>query len=230
MTPDLCFLEQENAGKESIPEEFMQAGESWKGLTFEDEYNEGFCKVTSEGDGEDSDASGETPEQHAAQSSRRPMSYPDRVRILNLRRNLNQLDNLAREKSIIFRKTREELNACHLRSQTLTMQQKDVEKEIEREKEAGNTAAVFRLQATQRRLCGELGNEKDLESKIAEMLNENMLGMWKIEIEQGKFADLRKQITRDEKELDLQHPRAGGRTAPEADGASSDAETGSAGL
>ncbi|XP_060115588.1 cilia- and flagella-associated protein 74 [Heteronotia binoei] len=133
------------------------------------------------------------------------MSYPDRVRILNLRRNLNHLDNLAKEKSIIFRKTREELNACHFRIETLTMQQKDVEEEIEREKEAGNTAAVFRLQATQRRLCGELGNEKDLESKIAEMLNENMLGMWKIEIEQGKFADLRKQITQDEKELDQQH-------------------------
>ncbi|XP_077168069.1 cilia- and flagella-associated protein 74 isoform X2 [Paroedura picta] len=202
LTPDLCFPELENEG---TPEQSIQAEESWKELKCEEEYNDGFCKVSSEGDREDSDDSGEISGQHSAQSSRRPMSYPDRVRILNLRRNLNQLDNLAKEKSIIFRKTREELNACHLRIRTLTMQQEDVEKEIEREKEAGNTAAVFRLQATQRRLCGELGNEKDLESKIAEMLNENMLGMWEIEIEQGKFADLRKQIMRDEKELDQQH-------------------------
>ncbi|XP_054857551.1 cilia- and flagella-associated protein 74-like [Eublepharis macularius] len=105
------------------------------------------------------------------------MSYPDRVRILNLRRNLNQLDSLAKEKNIIFRKTREELNACQLRIETLTMQQKDIEKEIERGKAAGNSAAVFRLQATQRRLCGELGNEKDLESNIAAMLNENVVSM-----------------------------------------------------
>uniref|UniRef100_A0A8C3SQ21 Cilia and flagella associated protein 74 n=1 Tax=Chelydra serpentina TaxID=8475 RepID=A0A8C3SQ21_CHESE len=37
-----------------------------------------------------------------------------------------------------------------------------------------NSAAVFRLQAMHRRLCDELGNEKDLESKIALMLKENV--------------------------------------------------------
>uniref|UniRef100_A0A8D0GUN6 Cilia and flagella associated protein 74 n=1 Tax=Sphenodon punctatus TaxID=8508 RepID=A0A8D0GUN6_SPHPU len=38
-----------------------------------------------------------------------------------------------------------------------------------------NGAAVFRLQAMHRRLCTELGNEKDLESKIALMLKENVI-------------------------------------------------------
>ncbi|XP_048374425.1 cilia- and flagella-associated protein 74 isoform X2 [Sphaerodactylus townsendi] len=198
LTPYFRSLLEETAEKDIIPQQFLQ------GLRFEHEYSEEFGQDASEGEQEESGASGEISEQCAARRSRGPMSYPDRVRILNLRRNLNQLDNLAKEKNIIFRKTREELNACHLRIKTLTMQQQDVEREIEREKEAGNTAAVFRLQATQRRLCAELGNEKDLESTIAEMLNENMLGMWKIEIEQGKFADLRKQITQDEKELDQQ--------------------------
>uniref|UniRef100_A0A8C3II09 Cilia and flagella associated protein 74 n=1 Tax=Chrysemys picta bellii TaxID=8478 RepID=A0A8C3II09_CHRPI len=37
-----------------------------------------------------------------------------------------------------------------------------------------NSAAIFRLQAMHRRLCAELGNEKDLESKIALMLKENV--------------------------------------------------------
>nr|XP_060615102.1 cilia- and flagella-associated protein 74 [Anolis sagrei ordinatus] len=132
------------------------------------------------------------------------MSYPDRVRILNLRRNLNQLDNLAKGKEMAIQKTREELDACHDRIEKLTNQQRNVEREIENEKKSNNTAAVFRLQAMHQRLCAELGNEKDLESKIAAMLNGNVLEMWKVEIEQGNFSELRKQIKWDEEELDQQ--------------------------
>uniref|UniRef100_A0A8C8RFE7 Cilia and flagella associated protein 74 n=1 Tax=Pelusios castaneus TaxID=367368 RepID=A0A8C8RFE7_9SAUR len=44
-----------------------------------------------------------------------------------------------------------------------------------------NSAAVLRLQAMHRRLCAELGNEKDLESKIALMLKEN----WELFVYQG---------------------------------------------
>ncbi|KAG8142278.1 hypothetical protein E2320_006215, partial [Naja naja] len=65
-------------------------------------------------------------------------------------------------------------------------------------------AAVSRLQALHRRLCTELGNEKGLESKITAALNENVFEMWKIEIEQGNFAKLRKQLKVDEAELDQQ--------------------------
>uniref|UniRef100_A0A670JEG7 Cilia and flagella associated protein 74 n=1 Tax=Podarcis muralis TaxID=64176 RepID=A0A670JEG7_PODMU len=66
-------------------------------------------------------------------------------------------------------------------------------------------AAVFRLQAMHRRVCVELGNEKDLESKITAMLNESLLEMWKIEIEQGNFSELRNQIKQDEEYLDQQN-------------------------
>ncbi|XP_063173750.1 cilia- and flagella-associated protein 74 [Candoia aspera] len=184
------------------------------------------------------------------------MNYADRVRVLSLRRNLNQLDGLTKEKEMLIQKTREELNACHSRLDTLTKQQRNVEKEIENEKEAGNmyvalpaspgcaqgvltihyfqfsspsflfsflslplpatfewsSTTVFRLQALHRRLCGELGNEKDVESKISAMLNENVFELWKIEIEQGNFAELHKQVKVDEAELDRQHQeQAGGR-------------------
>uniref|UniRef100_A0A674KCZ4 Cilia and flagella associated protein 74 n=1 Tax=Terrapene triunguis TaxID=2587831 RepID=A0A674KCZ4_9SAUR len=67
-----------------------------------------------------------------------------------------------------------------------------------------NSAAIFRLQAMHRRLCAELGNEKDLESKIALMLKENVYEMWQIEIEQGKFGSLREQLEQDEEELERQ--------------------------
>ncbi|XP_013927614.1 PREDICTED: cilia- and flagella-associated protein 74-like, partial [Thamnophis sirtalis] len=134
----------------------------------------------------------------------RTMTYADRVRVLNLRRNLNQLDSLTKEKELLIQKTREELATCHDRLDMLSDQQKDVEEEIEKEKEAGNIAAVNRLQALHRRLCTELGNEKGLESKITAALNESVFEMWKIEIEQGNFAKLRKQLKVDEAELDQQ--------------------------
>ncbi|XP_015675084.1 cilia- and flagella-associated protein 74 [Protobothrops mucrosquamatus] len=132
------------------------------------------------------------------------MNYTDRVRVLNLRRNLNQLDSLTKQKELLIQKTREELATCRARLDLLTSQQKDVEKDIENEKKEGNTTAVFRLQALHRRLCAELGNEKDLESKISTVLNENVFEMWKIEIEEGNFAKLRKQLKIDEAELDQQ--------------------------
>nr|XP_008122497.1 PREDICTED: cilia- and flagella-associated protein 74 [Anolis carolinensis] len=147
----------------------------------------------------------ESLEEPKHRSSKKNMSYADRVRILNLRRNLNQLDHLANEKEMAIEKTREELDACQDRIETLANQQRNVEREIDYEKKSGNTAAVFRLQAMHQRLCAELGNEKELESKIAAMLNGNVLEMWKVEIEQGNFSELRKQIKWDEEELDRQH-------------------------
>ncbi|XP_042335788.1 cilia- and flagella-associated protein 74 isoform X2 [Sceloporus undulatus] len=178
------------------------------GLRFEEDYREEVhtgSKDASEGMEEELESSGESLERPISQSTKKNMSYADRVRILNVRRNLNQLDNIAKEKEMAIQKTREELDACHSRIEMLTTQQRDVERAIEIEKESGNTAAVYRLQAMHRRLCGELGNEKDLESKIAATVNENALEMWKIEIEQGNFSELRKQIKWEEEELDRHH-------------------------
>ncbi|KAM3824222.1 cilia- and flagella-associated protein 74 [Vipera latastei] len=157
-----------------------------------------------EGAEETVDISKKSSEEFPVPSQGRTMNYTDRVRVLNLRRNLNQLDSLTKQKELLIQKTREELATCRDRLDLLTSQQKDVEKEIENEKKEGNTTAVFRLQALHRRLCAELGNEKDLESKISTALNENVFEMWKIEIEEGNFAKLRKQLKIDEAVLDQQ--------------------------
>ncbi|XP_061457271.1 cilia- and flagella-associated protein 74 isoform X2 [Rhineura floridana] len=208
---ELSFVDEENEEETGAADQLMEEKESWKGPELEDDFEVGEEEVAHrdskealEGAGEDLDSGRESSERPMTPRSRRTMNYVDRVRVLNLRRNLNQLDNLAKEKEAVIRKTREELNACHVRIEALTTQQRDVKSGIESEKESGNTAAVFRLQALHRRLCAELGNEKDLESKITEMLNENVLEMWKIEIEQGNFSELRKQIRKDEEELDQQ--------------------------
>ncbi|KAM6435254.1 cilia- and flagella-associated protein 74 isoform 1-T1 [Liasis olivaceus] len=207
--PDLYSIMEENKEEETdILEELEQEKESWKELGLEEETREEAC-LANEGSLEETeesmDISKKSSEQFLVQSRGRIMNYTDRVRVLNLRRNLNQLDSLTKQKEMLIQKTREELNACHSRLDMLTKQQRNVEKEIENEKKAGNNTAVFRLQALHRRLCGELGNEKDLESKISAMLKENVFEMWKIEIEQGNFAELHRQIKVDEAELDQQH-------------------------
>ncbi|EMP25962.1 hypothetical protein UY3_16959 [Chelonia mydas] len=204
------FLEQEKDDDDSVTDQFWNVANEPKGHKIGEESEEDDkikSKDASEGVGEDFDSSGESQECHVNSgnnNNNKTMKYADRVRILNLRRNLNQLDNIAKEKALTIAKAREELSACQLRIEMLTKERECTETKIEEEKEAGNTAAVFRLQAMHRRLCAELGNEKDLESKIALMLKENMYEMWQIEIEQGKFGSLREQLEQDEEELERQ--------------------------
>ncbi|XP_023960142.2 cilia- and flagella-associated protein 74 isoform X5 [Chrysemys picta bellii] len=206
------FLEQEKDDDDSVTDQFWNVANQPNGKGHKigeesEEENKIRSKDASEGVGEDSDSSGEIQERHmnnGNNNNNKTMKYADRVQMLNLRRNLNQLDNIAKEKDLTIEKAREELSACQLRIEMLTKERECTETKIEEEKEAGNTAAIFRLQAMHRRLCAELGNEKDLESKIALMLKENVYEMWQIEIEQGKFGSLRELLEQDEEELERQ--------------------------
>ncbi|KAJ1144828.1 hypothetical protein NDU88_011122 [Pleurodeles waltl] len=135
-------------------------------------------------------------------TKRKKFTYADRVRTLNLRRNLNQLDAIYREKELTIQKLREELNACRNRIDSLEWQRGSVEQEIEAEKAADNIAAVFRLWATHRRLGTEMENEEGLEWKIKSMLEEHEAELWQIEIEQGKFENLREKLREEETALE----------------------------
>nr|XP_042708764.1 cilia- and flagella-associated protein 74 isoform X4 [Chrysemys picta bellii] len=211
-TAAIPFLEQEKDDDDSVTDQFWNVANQPNGKGHKigeesEEENKIRSKDASEGVGEDSDSSGEIQERHmnnGNNNNNKTMKYADRVQILNLRRNLNQLDNIAKEKDLTIEKAREELSACQLRIEMLTKERECTETKIEEEKEAGNTAAIFRLQAMHRRLCAELGNEKDLESKIALMLKENVYEMWQIEIEQGKFGSLRELLEQEEEELERQ--------------------------
>ncbi|NXO67400.1 CFA74 protein, partial [Phainopepla nitens] len=97
------------------------------------------------------------------------------------------------------------LSACRLRSKMLAKQLDHVDMEIEREEEAGNVAAVSRLQAVSRRLCTELETEKELELTLALTLKQNLFELWQIETEQGKYNIPREQLQKDEEELQMQY-------------------------
>ncbi|NWY68913.1 CFA74 protein, partial [Erithacus rubecula] len=105
----------------------------------------------------------------------------------------------------VFVSCSDTLSACRLRSKVLAKQLDHVDMEIEREEEAGNVAAVSRLQAVSSRLCTELEREKELELRLALTLKQNLLELWQIETEQGKYDILREQLQKDEEELQMQY-------------------------
>ncbi|NWR20440.1 CFA74 protein, partial [Emberiza fucata] len=95
--------------------------------------------------------------------------------------------------------------ACRLQSKMLAFFLDHVDMEIEREEEAGNVAAVSRLQAVSSRLCTELEREKELELTLALTLKQNLLELWQIETEQEKYSILREKLQKDEEELQMQY-------------------------
>ncbi|NXT74688.1 CFA74 protein, partial [Zapornia atra] len=125
-------------------------------------------------------------------------------------RNLRELDDIAKEKEFVVQKVRDNLSTCQLRIKMLAKQLEYVDIETQKEEEAGNVAALSRLQATHRRLCAELQKEKDFEWKIALALKENTLDMWHIETEQGKYEILHEQFRKDEEELEMQYQERAG--------------------
>ncbi|NWV77449.1 CFA74 protein, partial [Dasyornis broadbenti] len=120
-------------------------------------------------------------------------------------RHLQSLDDRIGEKELAVQKNSDMLSACRLRSKMLAKQLDHVDMEIEREKVAGNVAAVSRLQAMSSRLCTELEREKELELRIALTLKQNLVEMWQIETEKKKYENLHEQFQKDEEELQMQN-------------------------
>ncbi|OCT72634.1 cilia- and flagella-associated protein 74 [Xenopus laevis] len=131
-------------------------------------------------------------------------SYIDNVQTFRLRKRLNQLDNIHKEKELMIQKIREELTACRERIQTLKQEKFNAEREILEEQKTNNVAAVSRLQAFQNRLFKELDNEEVVASTLATMLKENEFDLWQIEVEHGKFDSLRERLEKNEEELERQ--------------------------
>ncbi|NWV19460.1 CFA74 protein, partial [Origma solitaria] len=115
-------------------------------------------------------------------------------------RNLQNLND-------VFVSCSDTLSACRLRSKMLAKQLDHVDMEIEREEEAGNVAAMCRLQAVRGRLCTELEREKELELRIALTLNQNLVEMWQAETEKKKYENLHEQFQKDEEELQMQYQK-----------------------
>ncbi|XP_059685957.1 cilia- and flagella-associated protein 74 [Gavia stellata] len=203
----LPFLEEEE--KEDKAGQFFNVKEHWEEYKLEEELAGGGKmgnKDASEGVQDKSDSSMKSLECYLGDINNiRAMKYTDRICILTLQRNLKEFNDIAKEKELGVQKARDKLSTCQLRIKMLAKQLECVDIEIEKEEEAGNVAALSRLQAMHRRLCTELEKEKDFELKIALTLKENMLEMWQIETEQGKYEISHEQLKKDEEELEMQY-------------------------
>ncbi|EFB20674.1 hypothetical protein PANDA_013762, partial [Ailuropoda melanoleuca] len=127
-----------------------------------------------------------------ADISKKKTAIPDRLQACHLRKTLSHLEKLREEKELFIQKTRGELRACRQRMDLITKQQASVAAEVAAGREANNTAAVGRLQAVSRRLCTELDNERDLQSKTKALLQKSQSTMWHIAIQERQLEDLQK--------------------------------------
>ncbi|XP_074465732.1 cilia- and flagella-associated protein 74 isoform X1 [Larus michahellis] len=203
----LPFLEKKE--KEDKAHGFSNGEEHWEESELEEELAGGGkmgSKDASEGGGDQSDSSMESLEHCLGDINNiQSMKSLDRICVLALQRNLKELNDIAREKELAVQKARDKLSTCQLQIKMLAKQLERVDIEIEREEEAGNVAALSRLQAMRRRLCTELENEKDFEFQIFLTLKENMLEMWQMETEQGKYEIFHEQLKKYEEELEMQY-------------------------
>nr|XP_014348852.1 PREDICTED: cilia- and flagella-associated protein 74 [Latimeria chalumnae] len=135
---------------------------------------------------------------------RKKRTHAEKVRGLTMRRKLKQLDSFYKQKEHEVQVARQELNACQLSIEYLKKEQDDVEKEIEAKQADENIVAVFRLRAQHRRLCTELANEENLRSEIDLTLKQKEYELWQAEVEQGKFAQMRKEHQREDEILEEQ--------------------------
>ncbi|XP_072587126.1 cilia- and flagella-associated protein 74 isoform X9 [Vulpes vulpes] len=133
----------------------------------------------------------------ADKSKKRP-AVPDRLKACHLRKTWSHLEKLREEKELFIQKSRGELRACRQRIDLITKQQASVAAEVAAGREANNTAAVGRLQAVSRRLCMELDNERDLQSKITALLQKSENTMWHLAIQEGQLEDVRKSAQEEE--------------------------------
>ncbi|RXN30269.1 cilia- and flagella-associated 74 isoform X1 [Labeo rohita] len=97
----------------------------------------------------------------------------DKIRMFKLQRILDQLDVFYQQKKLDVLQAREELKAFQLHMTNLEELRDKIEVDIEREKQAENSVALFRLRAQHKRMCAELQMEEDLGAHLAMVLKEH---------------------------------------------------------
>ncbi|XP_066059246.1 cilia- and flagella-associated protein 74 [Chamaea fasciata] len=210
----LVFLEeeeerQEEEEKEDAAGQLPDIEEHWKEYELEEDLGGGGKmenKDTSEDVGDHSDSSTQSSEHSLGSVGNiQPLKSADRIRLSVLHKKLQVIDVMVRGKELAVENTSDTLSACRLRSKMLAKQLDHVDMEIEREEEAGNVAAVSRLQAMSSRLCSELEREKERELTLALAQKQNLVELWQIETEQAKYDILREELQKDEEELQMQY-------------------------
>ncbi|XP_054465778.1 cilia- and flagella-associated protein 74 [Anoplopoma fimbria] len=141
---------------------------------------------------DDGDVDGDGDLEVAAMNGQK-RSNAETARMFKLRRNLDQLDLFHQQKEQDVLKAREVLKLCRQNIESLVEQRDNLEKEIERQRAADNSVAVFRLRSHHKQLCQKLQNEEELEGHVNTELKQQKLVLNEVEVELGRFASLRQE-------------------------------------
>ncbi|XP_028308509.1 cilia- and flagella-associated protein 74 isoform X3 [Gouania willdenowi] len=120
------------------------------------------------------------------------------ARMFKLRRNLDQLDSFHQQKEHDTLQAREQLKLCHQNIESLLEQRSNLEKEIEQQKTAENSVAMFRLRAQHKQLCVKLQSEEELEGRVSVELRQLELELNQMEVEVGQLSSFRQELVEEE--------------------------------
>ncbi|XP_062419540.1 cilia- and flagella-associated protein 74 [Pungitius pungitius] len=129
----------------------------------------------------------------------RKRRYAETARMFKLRRNLDQLDCFHRQKEHDVLKARDELKLCRQNIKSLVEHRDNLEREIERQRAAHDSVAVFRLRSQHKHLCQELQSEEELEGHINTGLKQQELVLREVEVELGRFSSLRHEVQEEQR-------------------------------
>ncbi|XP_077940902.1 cilia- and flagella-associated protein 74 isoform X6 [Gasterosteus aculeatus] len=125
--------------------------------------------------------------------------YAETARMFKLRRNLDQLDCFHRQKERDVLKAREELKLRRHNIESLVKHRDNLEREIERQRAADDSVAVFRLRSQHKHLCQELQSEEELEGHVNTGLKQQELVLREVEVELARFSSLRQEVQEEQR-------------------------------
>ncbi|XP_048581567.1 cilia- and flagella-associated protein 74 isoform X2 [Nematostella vectensis] len=123
----------------------------------------------------------------------------EKLRLLALRRHLDQLSEQVLEKDYMVKQFRQELVKCRDHTLGLEKEIDDVRKKIEDAENRQYMASLGRLNSQYSKLCSELAAEKDVEKQILKQLDDAEYALAQATVEQGKFLVAGEEVERNEK-------------------------------
>ncbi|XP_061760780.1 cilia- and flagella-associated protein 74 [Nerophis ophidion] len=145
----------------------------------------------SEDNDSDGDLVGETADE-------KDVTFAETARMFKLRRNLDQLDDVQKQKECSLLKARKSLNLLRQRIGSLQEQRDVLEREIEHPEAEDDNISLRRLRAEHKNLCYELQREEEIEAHTDNELRQQELELSEMELEIGKFSFLRQEVQEEE--------------------------------
>ncbi|XP_030843009.1 cilia- and flagella-associated protein 74 [Strongylocentrotus purpuratus] len=138
------------------------------------------------------------------QSPTQKFSRDDKLRMLALRRHLDNLDGQLLDQENIVDTTREELQKCRTSIEALTLERDHVMIQLDICQREGHSANMYRLESKLGKLAKELEAEGMLEAQIVDRLDIAELHLSQFDLDRGKYLLEEEELQKKEADLELE--------------------------